>query len=216
MMYRTYPRMPFYEQVKDSLPFYTDTGRLNAYCDIPEAIEYGENLVVHREAAEATPYLPNVIVSTSPYMRPKNYGIPLHRETDADMRAVRNNKLPWARSRRPPTPSGGRDTPSYCMTPKSRHTTHSSWATVDWNWIWSTNFGDPYRMDKRQPGVGDWQVHMNPEAAKKLGIEDGDYIYVDANPADRPYLGWKQTDPATRRSGCSRASNTTRPIPTVR
>ena len=32
---------------------------------------------MHREGVEATPYLPNVIVSTSPYMRPRDYGIPL-------------------------------------------------------------------------------------------------------------------------------------------
>ncbi|MFQ5859900.1 MAG: molybdopterin-dependent oxidoreductase, partial [Anaerolineae bacterium] len=48
MLYRTYPRVPFFEQVHDSLPFYTDTGRMNSYCDIPEAIEYGENFIVHR------------------------------------------------------------------------------------------------------------------------------------------------------------------------
>ena len=60
MLFRTYPRVPFWEQVHDSIPFYTDSGRLASYCDLPEAIEYGENLVVHREAVEATPYLPNV------------------------------------------------------------------------------------------------------------------------------------------------------------
>ena len=70
MLFRTYPRVPFWEQVHDSIPFYTDCGRLAAYCDLPEAIEFGENLVVHREAVEATPYLPNVIVSTSPFIRP--------------------------------------------------------------------------------------------------------------------------------------------------
>ena len=199
MLFRTYPRVPFYEQIYDSIPFYTDTGRLCAYTDIPEAIEYGENLVVHREAPEATPYLPNVIVSTSPYVRPNNYGIDpaaLQREViDADLRAVANNKLPWSEVKKTVNPLWREGFTFYCMTPKSRHTTHSSWATVDWNWIWSTNFGDPYRMDKRQPGVGDWQVHINPDSAKKLGIEDGDYIYVDANPADRPYVGWKQSDP---------------------
>src|SRR5439155_1144666 len=30
---------------------------------------------------------------------------------------------------------------------------------------------------------------------KDRGINDGDYIYVDANPADRPYRGWKPSDP---------------------
>lgn len=199
MLFRTYPRVPFYEQVHDSIPFYTDTGRLNAYTDIPEAIDYGENLVVHREAPEATPYLPNVIVSSSPYVRPKNYGVTpemLAREVlDADLRAIANNKMAWAEVKATRNPLWREGYTFYCMTPKSRHTTHSSWATVDWNWIWSTNFGDPYRMDRRQPGVGDWHVHMNPQAAKDLGIEDGDYIHVDANPVDRPYAGWMDTDP---------------------
>ncbi|MBI1732878.1 MAG: molybdopterin-dependent oxidoreductase [Gammaproteobacteria bacterium] len=198
MLFRTYPRVSFYEQVHDSIPFYTDTGRLNAYTDIPEAIEYGENLVVHREAPEATPYLPNVIVSSSPYIRPRNYGITpemLQAETmHADLRAVANNKMPWKKVKETNNPLWKVGYTFYCMTPKSRHTTHSSWATVDWNWIWSTNFGDPYRMDKRQPGVGDWQVHMNPQAAQDLGIADGDYIYVDANPSDRPYVGAKPED----------------------
>jgi nitrate reductase alpha subunit len=199
MLFRTYPRVAFYEQVYDSIPFYTDTGRLCAYSDIPEAIEHGENLVVHREAPEATPYLPNVIVSTSPYVRANNYGIDVaalqQKVLDADLRAIANNKLSWADVKKTVNPLWRDGYTFYCMTPKSRHTTHSSWATVDWNWIWSTNFGDPYRMDKRQPGVGDWQVHINPDSAKKLGIEDGDYIYVDANPADRPYAGWKASDP---------------------
>ena len=94
MLFRTYPRVPFWEQIHDSIPFYTDSGRLASYADIPEAIEYGENLVVHREAVEATPYLPNVIVSTSPYVRPKDYGIPRD-TTDPDLRQVRNIKLSW-------------------------------------------------------------------------------------------------------------------------
>ncbi|MDP2660817.1 MAG: molybdopterin-dependent oxidoreductase, partial [Dehalococcoidia bacterium] len=31
MLFRTYPRIPFYEQVLESIPFFTDTGRLNSY-----------------------------------------------------------------------------------------------------------------------------------------------------------------------------------------
>src|SRR5256712_13725774 len=50
-------------------------------------------------------------------------------------------------------------------------------------------------MDKRTPGVGEHQMHVNPQAAKDRGINDGDYIYADANPADRPYRGWKPSDP---------------------
>jgi nitrate reductase alpha subunit len=190
MLFRTYPRIPFWEQVHDSIPFYTDCGRLAAYCDLPEAIEYGENLVVHREAVEATPYLPNVIVSTSPYIRPADYGIPLD-TIDPELRQVRNVKMPWTEVKQTQNPLWVRGYRFFCSTPKSRHSTHSSWSTVDWHWIWSDNFGDPHRTDKRAPGASDRQIQLNPRAAAELGLHEGDYVYVDANELDRPYIGWK-------------------------
>ncbi|HSL27140.1 MAG TPA: molybdopterin-dependent oxidoreductase, partial [Acidimicrobiia bacterium] len=193
MQYRTYPRIPFWEQVHDSLPFYTDTGRLNAYCDLPEAIEYGENLIVHREAVEATPYLPNVIVSTSPYLRPRDYGIRPD-DPDPDRRQVRNIKMAWADVKRTVNPLFEQGLTFTCLTPKSRHSVHSSWAVTDWNWIWSSNFGDPYREERRMPGVGDAQLHVNPVDGRALGVENGDWVWVDANPADRPYVGASPDD----------------------
>ncbi|HEX9618272.1 MAG TPA: molybdopterin-dependent oxidoreductase [Anaerolineales bacterium] len=194
MLFRTYPRIPFWEQLHDSVPFYTDTGRLNAYCDIPEAIEYGENMITHREGPEATPYLPNAIVTTSRFVRPDDYGI----SPDAkgwEERTVRNLALSWEEVKKTENPLWAEGFQFYCLTPKSRHRVHSSWSTVDWTIILDSNFGDPYRMDKRLPGPGDHQLHINPQAAKDMGIEDGDYVYVDANPADRPYIGWKPDDP---------------------
>jgi len=137
--YRSYPRVPFKEQVEDSLPFYTDTGRMNAYVDIPEAIEYGENLIVHREAVEATRYMPNVIVSTSPYIRPSDYGIPLD-AASADLRAVRNVKMSWAQVKTTRNPLWDQGFQFFSLTPKSRHSTHSSWAVTDWNWILEQQF----------------------------------------------------------------------------
>ena len=193
MQYRTYPRIPFWEQIEDSLPFYTDTGRMNAYCDLPEAIDYGENLIVHREAVEATPYLPNVIVSSSPWIRPRDYGIALD-DLDADRRQVRNVKMPWSEVKRTVNPLFDDGFRFLCLTPKSRHSVHSSWAVTDWHWIWNSNFGDPYRSDKRMPGVGDAQLHMNPVDARSLNIENGDWVWIDANPADRPYVGASPDD----------------------
>ncbi len=163
---------------------------MNTYCDIPEAIEYGENFIVHREGPEATPYLPNVIVSSNPLIRPEDYGIPRD-ELDAEKRTVRNVRLPWAEVKKTKNPLWEQGFQFYCLTPKTRHTVHSCWAVTDWNVIWASNFGDPRRVDKRQPGVGDHQVHMNPQAARDLGLDDGDYVYVDANPADRPYVGYE-------------------------
>lgn len=83
----------------------------------------------------------------------------------------------------------------YCLTPKTRHATHSSWQVTDWQFIWSNPFGDPYRLDKRQPGVGEHTMFMNSDAAKDLGIEDGDYVYVDADPQNRPYRNFDKKDP---------------------
>jgi nitrate reductase alpha subunit len=202
MLFRTYPRVPFWEQVHDSIPFYTDCGRLCAYADLPEAIEYGENLVVHREAVEATPYLPNVIVSTSPFVRPDDYGIPAD-AADPDLRQVRNLKMPWALVKKTVNPLWKEGFRFFCSTPKSRHSTHSSWSTVDWHWIWSDSFGDPYRADRRAPGVADRQIQMNPAAGLALGLTEGDYVWVDANPRDRPYAGWAEdTGPRHRAFRC--------------
>jgi len=194
MLFRTYPREPFWEQIKESLPFYTPTGRLQAYNDEPEIIQYGENFIVHREGPEATPYLPNAIVSTNPLIRPDDYGIPRD-HVGWEERTVRNLKLPWAEVKTTPNPLWAKGYKFYCLTPKTRHATHSSWQVTDWHLIWNNQFGDPYRMDKRSPGTGEHTLHINPQAAKDLGINDGDYVYVDANPADRPYIGWKPNDP---------------------
>jgi nitrate reductase alpha subunit len=197
MLFRTYPRIPFHEQVTDNVPFYTDTGRLNSYCDIPEALEYGENFVVHREGPEATPYLPNVIVSSNPLVRPDDYGLPAS-AMDADVRTVRNVRLAWAEVKRTANPLWEAGYSLYCLTPKTRHRVHSSWSTSDWSLLWDSNFADPYRADPRTPWVGEHQLHIHPDTARALGIEDGDYVYVDANPADRPYVGWKPDDPFYR------------------
>jgi nitrate reductase alpha subunit len=194
MLFRTYPRIPFWEQVHKDEPFHTDTGRLHAYADVPEAIEYGENFIVHREGTEATPYLPNVIVTSNPNIRPQDYGISKDAE-HWDMRTVRNIKMPWKEVKGTRNFLWERGFSFYCITPKTRHRVHSSWSNVDWHMIYDSNFGDPMRMDRRAPYVGEHQIHLNPQAARDRGINDGDYVYVDANPADRPYIGASPDDP---------------------
>ena len=201
MLFRTYPRIPFWEQVHDDQPFFTSHGRLSAYADVPEAIEYGENFIVHREGPEATPYLPNVIVTNNPLVRPNDYGIPASAE-DADERTVRNVKMSWPDVQRTENFLWKKGFRFWCLTPKTRHRVHSQWSDVDWHNLYDSNFGDPYRVDKRLPFVGDHQMHMNPQAAKDHGVEDGDYVYVDANPADRPYVGATPDDPFYKVARC--------------
>lgn len=201
MLFRSYPRIPFYEQIKFSEPFHTDTGRLHAYADVPEAIEYGENFIVHREGPEATPYLPNVIVSANPFIRPEDYGIaPTAQHWDD--RTIRNIKMPWTQVKTTKNFLWEKGFQFYCLTPKTRHRVHSGWSNVDWHMLYDSNFGDPYRLDKRAPSVGEHQLHINPQAARDLGINDGDYVYLDANPADRPYIGAKPDEFFYRVSRC--------------
>jgi nitrate reductase alpha subunit len=201
MLFRTYPRVPFWEQIQESQPFFTDTGRLHAYSDDPTALACGENFIVHREGPEATPYLPNVIVSTNPYVRPEDYGIPLDAE-GWDERTIRNVKRSWAEVKQTRNFLWERGFRFYCITPKSRHHVHTGWVNVDWHQLWDSSFGDPFRADRRSPGVGEHQAMMNPQAARDLGLNEGDYAYVDANPADRPYVGASPDDPFYRIARC--------------
>ena len=201
MMFRTYPRIPFWEQIHDDQPFFTDTGRLHAYADVPEAIACGENFVVHREGPEATPYLPNVIVSTNPYVRPEDYGIPRDAE-DWDERTVRNVRMPWSEVLQTKNFRWEKGFQFLLLTPKTRHRVHSQWSAVPWHEMFDSNFGTPWRIDKRAPGAGETQMHINPAAARELGIQDGDYVWVDANPADRPYYGADPKDPFYKVARC--------------
>ena len=141
-----------------------------------------------------TPYLPNAIFTNNPFIRPDDYGIPITAQHHDD-KHVRNIKLPWREIKRHPNPLWEKGYQFYCVTPKTRHRVHSQWSVNDWVQIYESNFGDPYRMDKRTPGVGEHQLHINPQAAKDRGINDGDYVFVDGNPVDRPYRGWKPSDP---------------------
>ena len=60
---RTYPRVSSYEQARSEQPWHTKSGRLEFYRPEPEFVDSGENLPVHREPVDSTPYEPNIIVA---------------------------------------------------------------------------------------------------------------------------------------------------------
>jgi nitrate reductase alpha subunit len=41
------------------------------------------------------------------------------------------------------------------------------------------------------PFVSEGYVDMHPDDAKGLGVEDGDYVWIDSDPSDRPFRGWQ-------------------------
>ncbi|MEJ2246507.1 MAG: molybdopterin oxidoreductase, partial [Acidobacteriota bacterium] len=39
--------------------------------------------------------------------------------------------------------------------------------------------------------VAEGYVDINPRDARELGVEDGDYVWIDSDPSDRPFRGWR-------------------------
>ncbi len=194
---RTYPRINSFEQVQESKPWYTKTGRLEFYRPEPEFIDAGENLPVHREPADGTFFDPCAIVAAPhPAIRPKrpaDWGIGAE-EKDHTARQMRNTTYDvdgLLRSKHPLADQGFR---SIFHTPKYRHGAHTMPVDTDFMAVLFGPFGDMYRRDKRAPASGEMYVDINPEDAKKLGINDGDYIWIDGDPNDLPFRGWR--DPA--------------------
>lgn len=192
---RTTPKVVGYEQVTDSRPWYTKTGRLEFYREEPEFIEAGENLPVYREPVDSTFYEPNVIVA-GPHealrpVGPEEYGV-LRNDLSGETRCGRNVVLPWEaveKSSHPLFKDGYR---FIFHTPKYRHGAHTTPIDVDIIAVLFGPFGDLYRRDKRSPFVAEGYVDINPADAKELGIEDGDYVWVDGDPEDRPFRGWQK------------------------
>ncbi|MBL8190786.1 MAG: molybdopterin oxidoreductase, partial [Acidobacteria bacterium] len=77
-------------------------------------------------------------------------------------------------------------------TPKYRHGSHTTPVDVDMIAVLFGPFGDLHRRDKRMPFVTEGYVDINPNDARELGVQDGDYVWIDPDPEDRPFRGWKE------------------------
>jgi nitrate reductase alpha subunit len=191
---RTTPKVVGYEQVTDSQPWYTKSGRLEFYREEDEFIEAGENLPVHREPVDSTFYEPNIIVAP-PHEAirpagPEDYGV---KRTDlsCDTRCGRNVVLTWEEARKTAHPLIKDGYRFVFHTPKYRHGAHTMPIDTDMIAVLFGPFGDIYRHDKRSPFVTEGYVDINPEDARELGVQDGDYVWVDSDPEDRPFRGWQ-------------------------
>jgi nitrate reductase alpha subunit len=194
LMVRTSPRIVGWEQRQESKPWYTKSGRLEFYRDEDEFIEHGENLPVAREPVDGTPHDPNVIMAEPhPAIKPAGpaaYGLDPD-DLTVEVRQVRNIvKTPGeiAASQHPRMADGFTHV---LITPKYRHACHSTGASTDLDVVYWGPFGDFYRHDKRTPWVSEGYIDLNPEDARELGVEDGDYIRCNADPEDRPFIGFE-------------------------
>ncbi len=192
---RTYPKIGGWEQGTEGKPWYTRSGRLEFYRDEPEFMDAGENMVVHREPIDSTFYSPNVLVA-KPHelLRPKtpaDYGFQASDEA-ADLRQARNVMVSVDElfTTVHPLIKDGYDLIFH--TPKYRHGAHTTPVDTDIIAVWFGPFGDMLRRDRRIPFVSEMYVDINPLDAKRLGVEDGDYVFIDADPHDRPFRGWQK------------------------
>ena len=191
---RTYPRISSYEQAKSEKPWHTKSGRLEFYRPEVEFIEGGENMVIYREPVDSTPHEPNVIVgkkhTAMRFKTPKDYGFD-EKDVSSETRQARNVMMSGEEMLKSNHPLKLKNYTHIYHTPKYRHGAHSTPVDTDINAIWFGPFGDVYRHDKRMPSIVEGYVDINPLDAKALGVEDGDYVYIDADPEDRPFRGHK-------------------------
>ena len=190
---RTYPRINSYEQVQESKPWYTKTGRLEFYRPEAEFIEAGENLIVYREPSDATYYDPCAIVaSPHPAIRakgPKNWSIAAA-DRSHQSRQMRNTTYTVNALIKTKHPLAAQGFNHIFHTPKYRHGAHTMPVDTDYIAALFGPFGDMYRRDKRSPSTGEMYVDINPLDAKQLGINDGDYVWIDGDPNELPFRGW--------------------------
>ncbi|MBI2314250.1 MAG: molybdopterin-dependent oxidoreductase [Betaproteobacteria bacterium] len=190
---RTTPRINSWENVQESKPWYTKTGRLEFYRPETEFIEAGENLVVHREPADGTYYDPCAIVAAPhPAVRPKkpeDWGIAPDDRSHMS-RQMRNTTYTVEQLLATKHPNRDKGWTYIFHTPKYRHGAHTMPIDTDFMAALFGPFGDMYRRDKRMPGDGEMYVDINPLDAKDLGINDGDYVWIDGDPDELPFRGW--------------------------
>ncbi len=195
MMGRSYPKYIGHEQSVESKPWYNRTGRLEFLRDEPEFKSHGEMIPLHREPIDATFHEPNAIVAAPHPLitpnTPEDWGIDPE-DRSGETRQVRNVVLPPAELVATQHPLISKGFTHQWITPKYRHSVHTIVADIDILSVWWGPYGDMYRRDKRQPWVGEGYVDINPEDARELGIQDGDYVWIDADPEDRPFRGWQE------------------------
>ncbi|MEW5702550.1 MAG: molybdopterin-dependent oxidoreductase [Candidatus Zixiibacteriota bacterium] len=191
---RTSPKVVGYEQITDSRPWYTKSGRLEFYREEDEFIAAGENLPVHREPVDSTFYEPNVIVAPRHEAiraeGPRDYGV-AEDDLSCETRCGRNVVKTWPETKASPHPLIKDGFRFIFHTPKYRHGSHTTPIDTDMVAVLFGPFGDLYRRDKRSPFVTEGYVDIHPADARELGLEDGDYVWIDPDPEDRPFRGWQ-------------------------
>ncbi len=195
VMTRTYPRVPFWEEINESKPQWTRSGRFENYRVEPEAIEYGENFIVHREGPEGTPYLPNAIFRPTRTFGRMTTGFRSRRSimTTSTCAIL---KLPWQEIRRTCQPVVGEGVSVLLRDPEDpapgAQPVVGQRLDAD---VSSRTSAIAYRMDKRTPGVGEHQMHVNPRPRRTGASTTATTSMWTPIRSTGRIAGWKPSDP---------------------
>ncbi len=159
---KTYPRVPFWDNVHMDEPIYTKTGRFEFYKEEDKFIALEENLCVHKESIEFTPYGPGM-----QWPAAKNYKNPAW---EKGYRFYYN------------TPHGRHSVHSSWRMTDWNLIWSSDFGTARnvnmRDFVYArANDGDTTKNYK-SPLSGEPQLEMNPKDAAELKIEHGDYVLV--------------------------------------
>jgi nitrate reductase alpha subunit len=191
---RTTPIVGGYDQISESIPLYTKTGRLEFYREEDEFIGSGENLPVYREPIDGTPYEPGVIVAKPhPAIRPlspESLGLDAAKSLeDQEARQARHIVKSWEEIKRSRHPLAVKGYTHVLPSPKHRGLIHTYASGVDIDTMIFTPFADPYRRDPRMPWVSEGYIEISPIDGALLGLNNGDYVIVEGDPRYQPIRG---------------------------
>ena len=77
-------------------------------------------------------------------------------------------------------------------TPKYRHGAHTMPIDTDMIAVLFGPFGDSTGTTSARRSWPKATSTSIPSDAKELGVEDGDYVWIDSDPEDRPFRGWQK------------------------
>jgi len=122
---------------------------------------------------------------------PAGYGIAAD-DRRAPVRQVRHVVKPWKEVEKTRHPLAAQGHRFIYHTPKYRHGVHTTPADTDMVAVFLGPFGDLFRRDARMPFVTEGYVDIHPGDARELGIQDGDYVWIQGDPAEKPFRGWER------------------------
>ncbi|MBZ0186826.1 MAG: molybdopterin-dependent oxidoreductase, partial [Candidatus Obscuribacterales bacterium] len=159
---KTYPRIPFWDNVHLDEPIYTKTGRFEYYKEEDKFIGLEENLIVYKESVEYTPYGPGMQWPMAKDFKNPHWekGYQFYYNTPHGRHSVHSSwrmtdwNLIWS------SDFG-----------TARNTNQREYVYD------RANDGD-LKKNFRSPLSGEPQIEINTLDGKELGIEEGDYVLV--------------------------------------